>query len=232
MPRYVALSVLLAFGCSFFALWAQQNTTPGTVQASSPVAGLEMPVTLRQKIVAGKTPPGTRVQANLVTATLVNGNVIPRNAILSGEILESKAKTQADAARLSIRLDSAQWNKGSAAVQLYLTSWFYPVAVDAAPELHGPEQSAKGNWNGMGQYPDPRSPNYHPFPSNADTGSTPSSDAPASVISKQRVSMKDAECERDSAGLITLVGKRSNIKLDTLTTYVFATSNLAVAGGK
>jgi hypothetical protein len=234
------LSVLLGLGCCFSVassgkLWAQQG--PASLGGQPPSApsttGLEMPLTLRQKLVAGKTEPGTHVQANLVVATLVNGKVIPRNAVLSGEVIESKAKTQSESARLSVRMDSAQWSNGSVPIRVYLTSWFFPMTFDTGPNLqYGPEQSAKRTWNGMGEYPDPRSPGYKPFPASADTGSSPSLDTPASVISKNRVAMKGVQSQRDTEGVVTLVADRSNIKLDKLTTYVFASSDLAVASAK
>jgi hypothetical protein len=183
---------------------------------------------LQQKVVAGKTPPGTHVQANLIAATLVNGNVIPRNAVFSGEVIESKAKTSKQPARLSIRMDSAQWKGGSAPVQVYLTTWFYPVSLDAGPNLqYGPDQGDKKSWNGMGQYPD-SSRSYKPFPSDKDQDSS-SSASSAAVLSKRPETMKGTACERDSAGVVTLVASHSNLKLDTVTTYVFGSSELAAS---
>lgn len=58
-------------------------------RSSSSAAGMEFPVVMRQSIVAGKTPIGTKVQAKLVAATLVNGVVVPRDATLSGEVTDS-----------------------------------------------------------------------------------------------------------------------------------------------
>jgi hypothetical protein len=46
----------------------------------------EFPVLMRQDIIAGKTTVGTKVEAKLVLGTLLNGTVIPKNAILSGEV--------------------------------------------------------------------------------------------------------------------------------------------------
>ena len=62
-------------------------------------AGLEFPATMRKKIVAGVTPVGTVVQAKLEVATLVDGVVVPENAILSGEVTESSAKSDTDPSR-------------------------------------------------------------------------------------------------------------------------------------
>ena len=61
-------------------------TLPGQ-QTPAPVSatGTEFPVTLRQTRCLQNHKVGTKVEANLVIATLVNGVVIPRNALLSGE---------------------------------------------------------------------------------------------------------------------------------------------------
>jgi hypothetical protein len=53
----------------------------------------EFPAVMRQNVVAGATAVGTKVQARLVIATLVDGVVIPRDAVLSGEVTESAAKS-------------------------------------------------------------------------------------------------------------------------------------------
>jgi hypothetical protein len=53
---------------------------------------IEFPVVMRQNIIAGKTPVGTRVQAKLTLATFVKGVVIPEDATLSVEVFESAEK--------------------------------------------------------------------------------------------------------------------------------------------
>jgi hypothetical protein len=206
----------------------QQSQAPDPAGGPASVAALaqEFPVVMQQNIVAGKTPPGTRVQANLVVGTLLNGKVIPRNAVLSGQVIESQAKTANGPARLSIRMDSAQWKNGSAATQVYLTSWFYPVILNAGQNLqYGPEQSAKKTWNGMGQYPDSNSRAYKPFPTAADADKGTAPDTSASTISKHATAMKNVESQRSSGGGITLVSNHSNLKLDKATTYVFASGD-------
>src|SRR5271167_996536 len=60
--------------------------------APNPTPGLEFPVFMRQKVVAGTTPVGTKVEAKLAVATLVNGTVVPQDALFSGEVTESVAK--------------------------------------------------------------------------------------------------------------------------------------------
>ncbi len=98
-------------------------------QSSSPLVGTEFPIFMKQNIVAGKTPVGTKIQAKLVAATLVNGVVVPRDAILSGEVIESVKKSASDPSRLAIRMDSADWKKGSVPIKAYLTAWYYPEAA-------------------------------------------------------------------------------------------------------
>ena len=84
---------------------------------------------MRQNVAAGTTPVGTKVQANLVIATMVDSVVIPRDALLSGEVTESVAKSKTDPSRLAIRMDSAQWKNGSSPIKIYLTAWYYPEAA-------------------------------------------------------------------------------------------------------
>lgn len=230
----VVLYVSVGLGCSLGISAGQQGPVlaPGVRPSPAGTKELELPLVLQQKVVAGKTPVGTHVQSNLLVATLLSGKVIPRDAVLSGEVVESKAKTSSQPSRLSIRLDSAHWKNESVAIRAYLTPWYYSVTLEAGPGLrYGPEQSAKKAWNGMGQYPDPNAPEQRPFPAAVDTKG-PSENAPSPVTSKRRVPMKGVESQRDDTGGITLVDNRSNIKLDKLTTYVFAGSDSAVGGAK
>jgi hypothetical protein len=225
----VVLYVSVGLGCSLGISAGQEGRALAPAVRPSPAGTreLEFPLVLQQKVVAGKTPVGTHVQSNLLVATLLNGKVIPRNAVLSGEVVESQAKTSSQPSRLSIRLDSAHWKNESVAIRAYLAPWYYSATLEAGPNLqYGPEQSAKQKWNGMGQYPDPNAPEYRPFPAAVNT-KEPSENTPSPVISKRRAPMKGVECQRDGTGGITLVGNRSNIKLDKLTTYVFAGSDLA-----
>ena len=200
--------------------------------AAEPSKSIEFPVNMRQNITAGKTPVGTKVQASLVVATLINGVVIPRDAVLSGEVISSVAKSATERSRLGIRMDSAQWKNGSASIQAYLSAWFYPVEELAAPDLsYEPRDAVQSpkNWNGAGTYPDPNNPASRPFPgpdSSRDASAEPPS--PASNTSKHPVLMKGIETTRDSDGTVALTSTRSNIKLDKLTTYVLKTGDVAL----
>jgi hypothetical protein len=196
-------------------------------QSSSPLMGTEFPIFMKQNIVVGKTPVGTKIQAKLVTATLVNGVVVPRDAILSGEVTESVKKSASDPSRLAIRMDSADWKKGSVPIKAYLTAWYYPEAAATNQDLsYQPADAAnsKKNWNGMGTYPDPNNPiSQQKFPvgdSSKDAG--PESGSPASNISKHRVLMKNVQSIRNPDGAVVLTDQHSDLKLDRVTTYVLA----------
>jgi hypothetical protein len=223
--KFAWLGLIVAFGCT--ALIGQQVSTK---QLSSST-GIEFPVVMRQSVDAGKTLVGTKVQAKLVAATLLNGVVVPRDAVLSGEVTESVAKSKTDPSRLAVRMDTAQWKNGSATLKLYLTAWYYPgVEMTNQDISYEPADAAnsKQKWNGMGTYPDPNNPvSLGKFPgrdSGADPG--PGSATPSSSISKHRVLMKYIESTRGSDGTITLTSEHSTIKLDRLTTYVLATGDL------
>ena len=231
--RHAMLAVVLAS-----AAFSQPTPNQPTPAAPSSSAGIEFPVIMRQNVVAGTTPVGTAVRAKLAVATMVNGVVVPRDALLSGEVIESVAKSASAPSRLAIRMDSAQWKNGSAPIVLslapkvYLTAWYYPVATLAAPDLSSGLPNAANNpkvWNGTGAYPGQRNPTAPPFPG-SDTATD--KDAPlAPGISKHRVLMKNVESTRNNEGAVTLTSKRFNIKLDKQTTYVLAPSDLAPGSG-
>lgn len=233
MVLYVSVGLSSCLGIS---LGQQQPIASSGAHPSTPAVTpvvQAFPVAMEQNITAGKTPVGSKIKAKLVAATLVNGTVIPRNAVFSGEIVESQAKTSSEPSRLSIRIDSAVWKNGSLPIRAYLTQWYYPVTFNAGPDLqYGPEQSTKKTWNGMGQYPDPNSPAYKPFPAASDSDRRSSSDAPASMTSNRPATMKDVESQSNSSGGITLVSNRSNLKLDKLTTYIFGSSEPALGRAK
>jgi len=215
-------SRVVALVCSVFwtaTLLSQQSKAPST----SPIPQ-NFPVVFQQNVVAGKTPVGTKVQAKLETSTLVNGTVVPRNATFSGEVVESAAKTAGAASRLALRMDSVQWKNGSISTRVYLTPWYYPTIYGDGPNLqYGPEQPPSGRtWNGMGQYPDPNSPAYTPFPNSVSDKPESGPTGPSASTSHHRVLMKNVQCERDNNGAMALVSKDSNIKLDKVTTYVLA----------
>src|ERR1017187_8392749 len=84
-------------------LLSQVLLSQATPAARSLPAGLEYPVNMRQTVPAGKTPGATKAQAKLAVATLVGGVVVPQDAIFSGEVTESVAKSATE--RKSTRLN-------------------------------------------------------------------------------------------------------------------------------
>jgi hypothetical protein len=224
MPTRISTThcLLLTLFCSASLLG--QNGAAPPISAGA----LVFPVIMEQGITAGKTPVGTKVQAKLAVATLMEGTVIPRSALFSGEVTESVAKTKTDPSRLAIRMDSVQWKQGSAPVTVYLTSWYYPAQEQNGQDLqYGPQQPASRTWSGQGQYPSEDSKVYRPFPG-SDSGQASSvPTTPSATTSNQRIRMKGVESQREGDGAIVVSNSRSNIKLDKLTTYVLAADELS-----
>jgi hypothetical protein len=221
VPRTVSVVLaLLATACGLSSGQTKPNPNAGP-------AAQEFPVALQQNVTAGKTPVGTKIEAKLTIASLVNGTVVPRNATFSGEVVESVAKSGTQPSRVSVEMNSLKWKNGSMPVKMYLTAWYYPSLAEAGQNLqYGPEQGAARTWNGAGAYPDPNSPAYKPFPG-GDSGQKESvPETPNSVTSKHRELMKDVQSERAQNGRVTLLSKR-NLKLDRVTTYVLAPRDLA-----
>lgn len=212
---------------------SQSGPSPSKSGVPSSAAALEFPVILQQKVVAGKTPAGTKVQAKLTVATLFTGVVIPQDAVLSGEVVESKAKSAADPSRLALRMDSVQWKNGSTPTvipltpKLYLTAWYYPAAMTMNRNPSDGVPDAADNpkpWSGGGIYPGQRNPTAPPLSGpDASKDTFPTS---TSNISNHRVLMKHIESSSDSDGEVILTSTHSNIKLDKSTTYVLAATDL------
>jgi len=195
-------------------------------QAGTPAKSPDFPVVLQQTVTAGKTPVGSKIQAKLSIATLLNGTVIPKNATLSGEVTESAAKTASDPSRLAIRMQAVEWKTGTSAIKLYFTGWYYPAVDQAGQDLqYGPQQPATRTWNGQGQYPDSSSHVYRPFPGGGSDKDSSVPDTPSSKTGSNAVAMKDVEARRTSDGTIVLTSKHSNVKLARYTTYVVSTGD-------
>jgi hypothetical protein len=163
-----------------------QTSTQQTTMSPGSSGALEFPVIMRQNVAAGTTPVGSKVQAKLAVATLVDGVVVPRDAVFSGEVTESVAKSATDPSRLAIRMDSAQWKKRSAPIVLsltpkvYLTAWYYPVEAMTSQNLSDESpDDAPQSWkhrNRPPTFPDPNAPASQPFPgrgAGTDPGSLP-----------------------------------------------------------
>jgi hypothetical protein len=196
--------------------------------ASDPV---ELPLTMRQKITAGADPVGTKVQAKLTVSTLVHGTVIPRNAVISGEITESVAKSAGAPSKLGIRMDMAQWKNGSLAIKVYLTEWRYDMKMSLSNDEAQGDSAYHGRLGPAADLPSlPRSPmgggpisaenNPPSIPPAPDP--SPSPTATASHARAHRVRMRDVEVDQLADGSIVITSKKSNLKLGNHTTYVFA----------
>jgi hypothetical protein len=198
---------LLVFGAA--AISGQQKaaipSTPGV---------LEFPAVMEQNVTAGATPVGTKIKAKLTVATLVDGVVVPENAVFSGEVTESVAKSATGPSRLAMRMDSVHWKNRSVPIKVYLTGWYYPTRLEADLEL------AHGS-------PALNSPASQPFPNpetrvSSDLGLA----APLAVPSEHRVMMKNVKSFRNHDGSFVITCTSSNIKLDKTTSYVLGTGNL------
>lgn len=222
-------AALAATLCSAAAVFAQT-----THAAAASMTALEFPVLMRQKIEAGKTPVGTRIQAKLTVATLVNGVVIPRDAILSGEVIESTFKSATGPSRLSIWLDAAEWKNGPARAALslpskiYLTAWYYPLP---SPSQEFPDAISDATHSGRQRrgsatpYPDSDTRDSLPSAS-GNTTKNPAPSAPSATVSQHRELMKNIESTHGGSGAVVLTSTHSNVKLDKSTTYVFAAGDL------
>jgi hypothetical protein len=208
-----------------------QQVPASSVPAQAPalMQTIELPVIMREKVVAGSTPIDTKIEAKLEVATLVNGVVIPKGTVLSGEVTESSAKTATAPSHLAIRIDSAQWKNGSLPIKAYLTAWYYPeVAMSAQDVSYQPADVAQSpkNWNGAGTYPQPGNLAAHPFPNADQQHDQGAPNTPGSTTAKNRALMKYIESSTKDDGTVVLTSTHSTIKLDKITTYVLANGDL------
>ena len=199
MSLRTLVAILLFVFVHSVGSWAQKQA--GTVS----VTGVqEFPVVFQSSITSGKTQSGTKIQARLSIATLLNGIVVPRNAEFSGEVVVSQARTRNEPSRLSVRMDSVSWKNGSVPVKVFLTQWFYTsIAGNLSPLQSGPVL-----WN--------------------DTV-TPPPTVPNKAISPHREKMKNVGIERASDGTVMLVCEQHSVKIDRSTTYVLTTGDLATS---
>lgn len=218
----------MVLGLIFFAAYGVGQQKP---QAPPAAAGTqEFPVVLQHEITAGKTPPGTKVEMKLAMATLVNGTVIPKDAALSGEVVQSVAKTKTDPSQVSVRIDSATWKGGTASLRVYLIPWYYPTEMETGQDLqYGPQKPASATWNGQGEYPSQRTEGYKPFPGAETNKDESAPNTPNAVSSKHASRMKNVEEQKNANGDIVLLSKHSNLKFERFTTYILAPAEAAGA---
>jgi hypothetical protein len=224
----MAVSLLMAAFRST-EIYSQQSAAQQQEIHPPPIASAtqEFPVTMRQNVISGKTPVGSKVEARLAIATLVAGKVIPEGAIFSGVVVESAPRSASSPSRLSIRMNSIQWKKESVPVTAYLTSWYYPVRMASSDDASGEPPGIHGDvgmQRGTGSRSGPSG--SQPFPTNTQQGPDVPS-APTSNVSDHRIEMKDVQSQRASDGGLSISSARVNLKLDRSTTYVLATGDLA-----
>jgi hypothetical protein len=179
----------------------------------------EFPVTMRENVVAGKTPAGSKVEAKLTIATLVKGAVIPEGAIFSGEVVDSKAKSATEPSRLIVRMDTVQWKKESRPIKVYLTAWYYPIVMGQDAEVNTRDRPLMGS----GGYSTAGGARTSPIGVSAPPDALP---PPPGRPSQNRVAMKDVESSVDGDGNVAITSTHANLKLDKSTTYVLATGDL------
>jgi hypothetical protein len=245
MTAGIALSTVLFVSAALLSQApSAPNSSPGRFSGD-----IEFPVIMRQNVAAGATAVGSKVEAKLAVATLVNGVVVPQGAILSGEVVESMAKSASNPSRLAIRMDSAQWKNGAASKVLqltkkvYLTGWYYPFETPKPRHFSDESSDTPGHRGSIPpysapdstpNYPDPNATASQPFPGRDPSRSTdtiPGPPAPGPSLSQHRVLMKNVESSRSDEGAIILMSRRSSIKLDKSTTYVLASADFRSGPG-
>jgi hypothetical protein len=159
----------------------------------------------------------------------VKTGVIPRNALISGEVIESVAKSGNSPSRLAIRMDSAQWKNGGVKFTGYLTAWYYPPAPMPPPDISYAPPGDRRNWGGVDPTVDTTDPPNPAQTLSRHQDTSVNADAPATFISKNRVLMKNVNVASGAEGSIVLVSSRSNIKLEKLSTYVLAVNEVLPA---
>jgi hypothetical protein len=226
-------AIVLATCVTLFA----QATKP----ASSPQPSVELPASLQTKVVAGSTPVGTEVRAKLTMATLMDGVVIPEDAVISGHVEQSVAKTADAPSLLKIKFESARWKKGSALVTLYLAGCYYPIEFQSPTAndptgLHGniginmgsaaessPSRTNGGlansglpNSGGMsGPMDATRLDNNYPDPRPGTT---------VSEVSKHWVRLENVDTLVTPDGSLQIASQQRNLKLDKGTIYLLRNS--------
>jgi hypothetical protein len=214
-PRLLVPAAMIAF-CSGAAIGQQSRPA-----SSSPVLR-EFPVMLQQSVEAGKTPVGTKVKGRLAVATQFQGTVIPRNAVVSGVVFESVAKSAKGPSRLGIRMESATWKDRSACMmKAYLMPLYYPLTTQPVQGLpiESPDPNSR-TLNGPNQ--SGSSPMSPPSFSGSNSEGVQEAIANIPTISSRPVSMKNVTMEPVPDDGIELVSQHDNIKLHKMTTYVLA----------
>jgi len=226
--KLVAVGVVIGLCC--VAATGQQDAssssrTPSSSASSSAAPSSsplrEFPMLMQQSVEAGKTPVGTKVLGKLAMATTFHGILIPRDAVISGVVFESVAKSATGPSRLGIRMESAKWKKESTCMmKAYLMPLYYPMTTQSAQGLPiGSPDSDSRTLNGPNQAGS--SPMAQPsFSGNAEAAQAAIPDI--QTMSSRPVSMKGVTMEPVDNGGIALVSEHANVKLNKMTTYILA----------
>lgn len=219
--RLVVQAAILGFWSA--ALFAQQRPAPSPRPALHQFA-----LTLQQTIESGKTKIGTKVQAKLAAATVFDGTVIPRNAVFSGVVIESTAKSGKDPAKLAIRLETAEWKGGSTSMTAYLTPLYYAMTAAPVQNLaNGSPDGSSRTLNDAGQDPSSDSPMNRPFPG-SESQKSQAAIPEVPMPPNRPVPMKNVVIALADEGGAALASEHANIKLYKMTTYVFAAAEATV----
>lgn len=202
---------------------------PKTNSGAHPVQ--EFPVVLQENVIAGKTPVGTPVHTKLMLATLVNGVVVPQDAVLSGRVEESTPKTGPGPCRLKIHLDMAQWKGGSVPLNAFLTNIYYANRlIETPPNEALPDTSASSDLmlvhGGLQHQNSTDVESRRAAWSRQSAGSPPSDQAHPAESSRWEASvyrkpMRNVVLSRETNGSTAIVSPRDTIKLDKNTAYSF-----------
>lgn len=196
--------------------------------AAHPV--LEFPAVLQERVIAGKTPVGAAVHSKLMIATLVNGVVIPQDALLVGKVEESTGRTKSDPSRLKIRIDVAQWKGGSLSLIAFLTNIYYANRlIEASPNEGSPDASAGGDLtllhSGHERQDSLDLESRRAAWSRQNAGSPESGPNHSGDMrwenSVYRKPMRNVDLQRDSRGAAVILSVHDNIKLYRNTAYCF-----------
>jgi hypothetical protein len=215
---------LVVFGCGILIALVSPTRAQQTAPASTPTAlskgasaALEWPVTFQQTVTAGMNAVGTKAQAKLLIATQFNGTVVPAGAVLSGEVVESQAKSATTPSRLAIRMNRVQWKDvGPFEVKLYLTHWYHPFRPIAREE--GPAQPYEHGEIGLrAAYPQEQ-PGRILQEAVSDSGG---------LVSPKLLAIKNVEATSCNDGTVVLTSNKSNIKLDKGIIYVLGVNDLS-----
>jgi len=177
---------------------------------------------MQQSVEAGKTPVGTKIQGRLAMATTFHGILIPRNAVISGVVFESVAKSATGPSRLGVRMESAKWKKESTCMmKAYLMPLYYPMVSQSTqgPPMQSPDSDSR-TLNGPNQAGS--SPMGQPSFSSGSAEAAQAAIPDIQTMSSRPVSMKDVRMEPVDNGGIALVSERANVKLNKMTTYILA----------